>query len=744
MRIVVHVGAQTHEVHYGRRPTRDASLRAMYDDLASRMMLALRYTMQQATSDHRGYGGLQHVSAWLEEAQYISPAAWAILQEAKTRDDVQGHAFHGNQHTGGINGPHKPKHAHIHEVQMGMAHGDIKGAKQAVHKLLSSGHPWTKEELALAVGMDPKGKTINDYLTNLKNPKFAGPQGALKIEKNTEGHFYVALPDGQPAPPPDTKWTAAKIDAHEDMNDLTEYMHKVPDVPNNPDGTINWGAQFEALKTPDVPAHKPSPPPMESHLDLMKAAHPGSLPKAEADKLYQAHLTAAYNQLEADVATEQKEMNDALLEFKTAKATGMAAWATAVHGHPFVVKPQEVFKADHQLYKDIYKSELQAPQPVPMNVILEQWKKNTEAEKKGKFPPKAENVTMTPVKPAGSMGVKLAKDPFAASKHEPIATMSEAAPVTPIDYHTLRPKGFVDIDHDDIMSGKFRKGILSLKAELKKDGYDSSGNKTKVENALRERLKDKPNFQALVKRLGLAKTGLGSLESKLIGSWASSSGDTRPLSVALQMAVKDAFNMPDSYIEKAPLHSLQQHSGDIDALTASGIHNLNLNMKKLEPHEVKTARAALQEFVQAQYENTQDYLKSKGRDHVYVVRGMDFDVTHQYEAPSAVKLQPASSFSANYKTSAHGFSSSHSSVLVMKVPREQVLGTYQTGFGCTGEHELVVLAHKDHKAWTLPGGHHAGNATEAQEYLQHKMKQVHPELKVGKNDTTVNEDAYDY
>src|SRR4051812_16372010 len=117
----------------------------MYDDLVQRMVVCAGDTMGRGERD----------------------------------EDFEGRGCHGHQHTGGIKGPHKDKGTHTANVQLALASKEIKSAKMAVHALLSSGHPFSKEELAVAVGMDPTGKTINDYLTNLKNPKFAGPQGAL-------------------------------------------------------------------------------------------------------------------------------------------------------------------------------------------------------------------------------------------------------------------------------------------------------------------------------------------------------------------------------------------------------------------------------------------------------------------------------------------------------------------------------------------------------------------------------------
>lgn len=753
MKIVVHAGSDAPVVHHVRTPgkswvTRDASLRAMYGDLEARMIAALRYTLAGGTNDR----GLQPLRVWIDEAASISPAAWAALRTLD--EDKEGHEFHGNQHTGGIPGAGHAKSLKAHHV----AHVQslkLKSAKHAVHALLSSGHPFSKEELAIAVGMDPQGKTINDYLTNLKNPKFAGPKGALDIQKNKDGHFYVALPDGTPAPPPDTKMNLSEPKWKKDDKQLpeedNEFNHIDPFADMPPaDAPGHWGnppaghipttqaamakliaaapaveASFaNAPVTPMPHKAEPTATVQQSHLAVMKGAHPGSMPKAEADAHYKDHIDAAYATLKEDLKDGIPTW-DALLHFKNQKALGMAAWASAVHGHAFNPTQQSIFKADEQLAIDV--------QAFGQEAALNNWKHNTAAEKQGNFPPKPKTApTMPTAKPAAKPAAPVA-----------IADMGNAAPVEPIDYHTIKPKGHVDIDHDDILSRKFTKGILKLKKDLQKDSSDSTANKSTVEHKLRARLADKPNFQALVKRCGFAKEGYGSLESKLIQCWAHSSGDSKPLSVAMQMAVRDAFAMPDSHIEKGALHALDQHAHDIDALTASGIHSLNMNMQKLKPHEIKTARAALQEFVQAQYEETQEYLKSKGHDHVFLVRGMHAPVDHNYEDPAAVKLQPASSFSTNWSTSV-GFAGYGGSMFVCKVPRQQVLSTYMTGFGCTGEHEVVVLAHEKVKAWTMPGTQ-SNSATSAQAYLQKQITAANPGMKAkppSQKDLDEDEDYY--
>lgn len=714
------------------------SLRTMYADLERRMALCLIDTMSRARTGDDLAAGNEH-----------------------------GHQFYGNQHTGGIGGP--AKHEHVSSVHLALATKKIKSAKMAVHALLVSGHPFSKEELAEAVGMDPKGKTINDYLTNLKNPKFAGPQGALKIEKNAQGHFYVAMPDGSQAPPPDTKLDLSK--GHDPTTAAA--MQKLTDTPNafKPaavpvDKTPEWMKKDlqeededpnlqmppEHTVVPDkggmpdwetVKLNEPLPEPVHSPyvtevsydpvqhdsgvsaFAKMQAAAPGSMSKTEADKHYANHMDAAFDQLKGELDDGDIDPHTAVLSFKNEKAHGMAAWAQAVHGHAFKPTPQQVFKADLALTQALIGGGAGASKAH----ALEEWKKNTAGEKAGIWPPK-------PAAPA--VAAKTVAKPTPKAMPAPVSpsadAMPAAVPVAPIDYHKMRPKGFVDIDEDDIMSGKFKKGILSLKKQLVKESGTAAANKKTVEERLRERLKDAPNFQALRKRFGhMPESGLGSLESKLVQTWASSSGDGDELSVAMQMAVRDAFTIPDDHIEKKALHALETHGHDVDKLTIAGMHKLaGYTGPKLTAAEAKTARAALQEFVHAQYNETQEHLKALGHDHVFIVRGMKYAVKHDYTAPAAVKLQPASSFSADWETSRGGFTGGgYGTMFITKVPREQVLSTYITGFGCTGEHEVVVLAHEKMKAYTMPAQSHvSSSATSAQAYMQQALKAANPQLKV--------------
>ena len=67
----------------------------------------------------------------------------------------------------------------------------VKQSKAAVHQLLSTGHPFSVEELMKATGVASR-TTLMTALSDLKNPKYAGALGALQIAKRTDGMYHVA------------------------------------------------------------------------------------------------------------------------------------------------------------------------------------------------------------------------------------------------------------------------------------------------------------------------------------------------------------------------------------------------------------------------------------------------------------------------------------------------------------------------------------------------------------------------
>jgi hypothetical protein len=102
-------------------------------------------------------------------------------------------------------------------------------------------------------------------------------------------------------------------------------------------------------------------------------------------------------------------------------------------------------------------------------------------------------------------------------------------------------------------------------------------------------------------------------------------------------------------------------------------------------------KKALRHFIAAQHEHTQEFFKKNGITHVVVARGM-WVVGPDEHTVSKIKLQPASSFSTSVEVAKH-FAGHSGSLLLARVPVSQVLGTHRSGFGCTNEHEVVLLNH---------------------------------------------------
>ena len=514
-----------------------------------------------------------------------------------------------------------------------------KAAKAAMHELFSSGHPFTKQELMTIAGVKTE-KLFSDYIAMLKNPKYAGGKGALQIKKLPNGAYQVVMPNGQPAPPAPAEAKPAeeppvKVEPMVIKHNAEPYVPKVT-VPFAP------------------------------------------VSKEKADKSYAHTLSMAQDNMLEAIQDNGVHPEKAVLAYKKTKALAMAQWSANTTGKMHEPKYDDtVYGADKILASDLSKLD-ESGEGVEEALI--EWKKNTQLEKQGKLG------TPAAPKPETKLLEKAVGSWLDVVKNEP--------PPQPKPYEHLVPADFKHISADDFTkTGKDNFGyqMQSLKKQLEaKSVGDAEGNKKLVEKSLQEHLKDKKHFQAL-KAMFNAASGIGhDLERRLISTWASSSGDSNSLSCAMQIACQDAFALPEDAITKQQLHSIT--SENTDKLMHTAASSLGLSTKTAE--EAKVVRQGLQEFVQGQYENTQKMFKDMGQTHVMVARGMkNKPGPERFTAkPTNVKLQPASSFSANYNT-ASSFAGLHGTVYLCKIPVSQVLGTYLTGFGCTSEHEVVVLGH---------------------------------------------------
>lgn len=187
--------------------------------------------------------------------------------------------------------------------------------------------------------------------------------------------------------------------------------------------------------------------------------------------------------------------------------------------------------------------------------------------------------------------------------------------------------------------------------------------------------------------------------STLISRWATTSADEHRWALAMQRAVAEEFGLP------------------IPEFIAGGRQEWNA------AEEIYAEWGdALRAFARAQYELTQEELAAEGIDELVLYRGMGgLNVSeilgrdaNAWGDRVAIELQPASSFSAAYDT-AYNFSGSHESgIIAVRVPRERILGSARTGFGCLSEEEFVVMAAREGQedlvsGWFAKGGEYLGS-----------------------------------
>lgn len=618
------------------------------------------------------------VASAVTQAQYLDlmERLMAALsrQGVTTSDDAQpGHPFYGNQYTDVVLGP-KPTEA------------KTKGVKNQVHELLSSGHPFDFEELKGITGAK-----LNQQLHNAINELKAGKHsaGKLHIEK-IGGKYQVVKADGTPAP------------------GIAPGAAKAPDPSPSP---------TQAEKTAPSPVSEaPSAPPAAVAAANEHGITIPSTPlgKAEADKLYKADLHAALDQAaknfddfdpEDDHTGElaQQFEKEQALAWKQAKAKAMAQWATNTSGTLHVPKPVEAFQADIWAVKAAHLGILSNEE------ILENWKKDTAAAKA--------KAAATPAAPK-------------AAPPKPTTPVSAALAATPTGGHAIpAPEKIVTDEHqhinaDDFHGGKYVKGIADLHDKLHASASANAiANKQHIQEALSKRLKASPHFQAMEAQYAKknSTTYGGSLSARLISAWAGSSGDHQPISVSAQLSIRDAFKMHPDHVETKAFHYLASHSEDQTHKDSAAALGIDIST----PEKLTSYKEGMKDFALAQYHETQDHLAKMGVKELYLIRGMrpskDTPMNPNSGAKHVkVRLQPASSFSTKHSIAQSNFGGG-GNVFAVKVPASQVIGSFCSGYGCTSESEVVVLAHPDMHAFQV-----GSNVATSPTALATAVKTAHP------------------
>ena len=230
-----------------------------------------------------------------------------------------------------------------------------------------------------------------------------------------------------------------------------------------------------------------------------------------------------------------------------------------------------------------------------------------------------------------------------------------------------------------------------LRGEMKLNNmmFDSTNNlesaamtKQRIIKELAEKLKDNKEFMKYVKSRHLTealseKENMEGIINHLIKDWAGTSGDANTHAIAMQMAAKAEFGLTNVAIGHLP--------------TAEALKLLKIEGK------------AMQAFLRAQYNLTQEYFKKQGITSLTSYRGMKlrekipgYKFGGEYVMTSGdLQLQPLSSFSINVDTAREFAGMGNQMVIQSNVPISRILSTCQTGFGCKSEAELVILGGKE-------------------------------------------------
>jgi carbonic anhydrase/acetyltransferase-like protein (isoleucine patch superfamily) len=163
---------------------------------------------------------------------------------------------------------------------------------------------------------------------------------------------------------------------------------------------------------------------------------------------------------------------------------------------------------------------------------------------------------------------------------------------------------------------------------------------------------------------------LGSHElvaAAFVDSWATTSGDHNPKAVAIQKQAGELFKL--SKAADPELAYGMEDKASVASFRNKHSKVINANLK-------------------AQYEHTQETLKSLGIEEITLYRG-----TTQKLKGSEIQTNPLTSFSTN-PAIAKDFANSEDEdgvIVKVKAPAKQVFSTSVTGNGCYNEDEVVLL-----------------------------------------------------
>ncbi len=170
--------------------------------------------------------------------------------------------------------------------------------------------------------------------------------------------------------------------------------------------------------------------------------------------------------------------------------------------------------------------------------------------------------------------------------------------------------------------------------------------------------------------------------SALISRWANTSNDSSAESLAMQSAAAKEFGLEENQI--LPMSDVTSKNTK-EFLAQNG--------------------PALQDFLRAQYNDTQQMLKDQNVASITLYRGQrgfpESTTEHTDVTPFTTTthqdtslMRPISSWSSSYDTAAGSFAGDSETggvIMTAQVPASQIMSCARTGFGCLNEHEFTVL-----------------------------------------------------
>ena len=186
--------------------------------------------------------------------------------------------------------------------------------------------------------------------------------------------------------------------------------------------------------------------------------------------------------------------------------------------------------------------------------------------------------------------------------------------------------------------------------------------------------------------------------SDFIHQWANTSNDTDLRSLQIQKVASEIFNSPMSEWQQKRLSEIMAERATykpFDLIEDAHFRFFGETMERKFQYDqyADSSDALVEKLLRAMYANTQEKLEAAGINDLMLMRGqyLPSEVTNEMAKHVGEVANITGNALESWTCNPETAQSFGTTVIAQRIPKERVIGSARSGFGCLGEWEFVVI-----------------------------------------------------